>query len=134
MCAVAEWFSIEVIDGSSSGRLWADAHGDELIWLAQGHGATDWHWEHHSWGVVLELELPDELALDAFLGTAGVAAALDATPSPAGALTYRGRGGSSGARQPRRPRPIVGAGAAALPIPEEPEEWRDDVAPVLLLA
>ena len=134
MCGVAEWFSIEVIDGSSSARRWADAHGDELIWLAQAHGATDWHWEHHSWGVVLELELADEPAWDAFLATAGVAAALDAAPSPAGALVYRGRGGSAGARQPRRPRPIVGAGAAALPIPDEPERCHDEVAPVPLLA
>ena len=131
---MAEWFSIEVIDGSSSGRLWADAHGDALIWLAQEHGATDWHSEHHSWGVVLELELPDELAWERYLATTGVRAALDAAPSPAGALTYRGRGGSSGARQPRRPRPIVGAGAAALPVPVEPEQWGEDVAPVLLYA
>jgi hypothetical protein len=47
-----------------------------------------------------------------------VRAALDAVPDPAfGLITYRGRGGSSGARDPRKPKPIVGAGAAALPLP-----------------
>jgi hypothetical protein len=34
-------------------------------------------------------------------------------------MIYPGRGGSSGRTQPRRPRPIQGAGAAELPI--EPE-------------
>jgi hypothetical protein len=48
-----------------------------------------------------------------------VRAALDAVPDPVnGLLIYPGRGGSSGRVQPRRPRPIAGAGAA--PLPEEP--------------
>jgi hypothetical protein len=50
----------------------------------------------------------------------GVRAALDAVPDPLnGLLVYPGRGGSSGRVQPRRPRPVTGAGAATLPI--EPE-------------
>ena len=115
---MAEWFSIEVIDGSYAARLWADAHGDELIWFAQEHGATDWSWHEHTWGVVLELELADEETWERFLESAGVRAALDAVPDPAfGLITYRGRGGSAGARDPRKPKPIVGAGAASLPLP-----------------
>lgn len=125
---VAEWFSIEVLDGDSAASLWADAHGDELVWLAQEHGATDWSWEQHSWGVVLEVELADEAAWARFLTATRVQAALDAVPNPAfGLITYRGRGGSSGARQPRRPRPIIGAGAASLPIPDIFEDVIDDI-------
>ena len=127
---MAEWFSIEVLDGDSAASLWADAHGDELIWLAQEHGATDWSWGRHAWGVVLELELADEVAWERFLAATRVQAALDAVPNPAfGLITYRGRGGSSGARQPRRPRPFAGAGAASLPIPDIFEDVIDDVRP-----
>jgi len=122
-----EWFSIEVIDGSFAAARWAESHGDDLIWLAQDHGATDWHWADHTWGVVLELELPDEVAWEEFLASAGVRAALDAVPDPAfGLITYRGRGGSSGSRQPRKPKPFAGAGAASLPMPL-PDDLVDDL-------
>ena len=47
-------------------------------------------------------------------------AALDAVPDPVtGVLVYRGRGGSSGKRNPRKPRPLIGSGSAALPMPED---------------
>jgi hypothetical protein len=120
---VAEWFSIEVFDGPFAAQHWADAYGDDLVWLAQRHRASDWSWHQLTWGVVLELELPDEAAWEAFLSSPLVRAALDAVPDPvSGLLTYRGRGGSSGTRQPRRPGPIAGAGAAALPLPSEPAQ------------
>src|SRR5689334_9073305 len=139
---MAEWFSIEVIDGSFAARLWADAHGDEVIWLAQEHGATDWSWHEHTWGVVLEIELADEDAWERFLESAGVRAALDAVPDPAfGLITYRGRGGSAGARDPRKPKPIIGAGAAELPSPTwdlfDSDDWLPEPAratPLLLPA
>jgi hypothetical protein len=116
---VAEWFSIEVLDGQFSARSWADSHGDALVWAAQEQGATDWEWHHHSWGVVLEVEFADELVWERFKDLAVVRSAIDAVPNPiAGLLMYRGRGGSSGARQPRKPRPFAGAGAVALPLPD----------------
>ena len=115
---VAEWFSIEVIDGSSSARSWSEKYGDALIYAAQLEGAADWEWRYLSWGVVLEVELPDEAAWEAFREAPAVTAALDAVPDPvSGLILHRGRGGSSGARNPRRPRPLAGAGAAALPVP-----------------
>lgn len=130
---MAEWFSIEVIDGGFAASHWADVHGDALVWAAQEHGATDWDWAHHSWGVVFEVELPDDVAWEAYLTNLAVLAALDAVPDPAfGVITYRGRGGSAGARDPRRPRPMTGAGAAALPLPVEDDEWRE-LRPVALL-
>jgi len=115
---MAEWFSIEVLDGSSSARAWKEAFGDRLVATAHGHGLTDWQWHEFRWGVVLELELPDEFAWERFRDHPAVQAALDAVPDPiAGLLLHRGRGGSSGARQPRRPRPFFGAGAVSLPEP-----------------
>jgi hypothetical protein len=70
--------------------------------------------------VVLELEVPDEAAWEAFRGLPAVAAALDAVPDPvSGLIVYRGRGGSSSRPEPRKPRPLAGSGAAALPLPWE---------------
>lgn len=122
-CTVAEWFSIEVLDGSSPARTWKDAFGDSLVAAAHGEGLSDWVWLELPWGVVLEVELADEFAWERFLANPAVTAALDAVPDPVGGLlVHRGRGGSSGARQPRRPRPFAGAGAVALPVPEHRDE------------
>jgi hypothetical protein len=135
---VPEWFSIEVIDGRTSAGIWADAHGDDLIWAGQELGLSDWSWARHSWGVVLEIELPDELAWEQYLASPAVRAALDAVPDPAfGLITYKGRGGSAGSRNPRKPRPIIGAGAAELPLPDLfdllDEDWRVPEAPRVAL-
>lgn len=112
-----EWFSIEVLDGDGSARLWAEAYGDSIVYTAQLFGASDWSWHEHTWGVVLELELADEETFDALRGE--IAHVLDAVPDPVGGLlVHRGRGGSSGGRLPRRPRPMIGGGAMALPLPE----------------
>lgn len=84
-------------------------------------------------GVVLEVELPDEFAWDILLTAPAVRAALDAMPDPVGGLlVHRGRGGSAGVRWPRRPRPLAGAGAVALPEPVEQE--RSVFAPQTLVA
>ena len=119
------WFSIEVLDGSSSASLWSEAYGDGLIESAFFTGATDWSWHRHEWGVVLELDLADEAAWEAFRALPVVAAALDAVPDPvSGLIEYRGRGGSSSRPEPRKPRPLTGSGAAALPLPWE--LWIED--------
>jgi len=119
MGRVAQWFSIEVFDGGMYAAAgWADAFGDALITDALQHGATNWEWHPHAWGTVLEVEFADEEAWTRFLATLSVQRALDAVPDPVrGLIIYRGRGGSAGGREPRRPRPLIGSGAAALPIP-----------------
>lgn len=117
------WMSIEVIDGVFGAGRWADAHGDALIEAALRHQARDWNWHRHPWGVVFELEFADEADWIRFRGSASVTAALDAVPDPVlGLIIYRGRGGSSGARDPRKPRPLIGAGAAELPLPDLQED------------
>ena len=118
--------SIEVLDGASSASLWAEAHGDALIEAAFTGGATDWGWHRHTWGVVLELCFADEAAWERFRARPAVDAALEAVPDPiSGIIVYRGRGGSAGHGEPRRPRPLIGSGAAALPMPL-PIEWLGD--------
>jgi hypothetical protein len=115
---VGAWYSIEVFDGATSASGWADAYRDVLIETAITHGASDWSWHRHSWGVVFEVSFDAEQAWDGFTGLATIRAALDAVPDPlTGLIVYRGRGGSSGASFPRRPRPMLGSGSAALPLP-----------------
>lgn len=129
---MSEWYSIEVFDGASSAALWSDVHGDALVESALATGARDWSWHRHSWGVVLELEFADDKAWESWRALAGVQAALDAVPDPiSGLIVYRGRGGSSGSTRPRRPRPLRGSGAAALPLPWEFETDGPDLLPTV---
>jgi hypothetical protein len=116
------WWSIEVLDGTSgSARAWQDSHGGFLTEAAITNGAYDWHWHRHTWGVLFEIAFASDERWHVFRDLPAVRAALDATPDPVnGLLIYPGRGGSSGRNQPRRPRPIAGAGAAAMPITETP--------------
>lgn len=117
---MSHWMSIEVIDGASSAALWAEAHGDSLVEAAFLSGATDWSWARHSWGSVLELCFADEGQWERFRSLPAVQAALDLVPDPvSGLIVYRGRGGSSGVSNPRKPRPLIGSGAASLPLPIE---------------
>jgi hypothetical protein len=115
------WMSIEVFDGTtSSASSWAEAWGDRLVENALLSGAVDWNWHRSSWGVIFEVAFSDEGAWERYRDSLGVTVALDAVPDPvSGIIVYRGRGGSSGASKPRRPRPLIGSGAAALPLPEE---------------
>ena len=117
---VPHWMSIEVLDGSSAASLWAHSHGDGLVEAALASGAVDWSWHHHTWGVVLEVAFEDAEAWERFRDLHGVRAALDAVPDPTfGLIISRGRGGSAGTRDPRRPPLLSGSGAAALPLPAE---------------
>lgn len=115
---MSAWFSIEVFDGSTSASVWAEAYRDALMETAVTSGASDWSWHRHTWGVVFEVSFDDEEAWEAYANLPVVRAALDAVPDPVtGLIVYRGRGGSSGAPYPRKPRPLVGSGSAALPLP-----------------
>lgn len=115
---VSSWYSIEVLDGATSASVWADSYGDSLVETALAHGGQDWSRHRHGWGVVFEFSLSDDARWEAFQQSVAVRAALDAVPDPlTGLIVYRGRGGSAGASEPRRPRPLIGSGSAALPIP-----------------
>jgi hypothetical protein len=116
---MAEWWSIEVFHGEiQAASRWKDSYASALTEAAVSTRATDWAWIEHRYGVVFELCFPDDAQWEAFRALPVVRAALDAVPDPVnGLLVYRGRGGGSGARSPRRPRPTAGAGAVELPEP-----------------
>ncbi|MEU4420139.1 hypothetical protein AB0F81_05905 [Actinoplanes sp. NPDC024001] len=115
-----QWWSIEVLDGAQlSAARWQDSYGNVLVEAAITHGAYEWHWHRFTWGVLFEIGFRSEDRWSSYRDLPIVRAALDAVPDPVnGLLIYPGRGGSAGRTEPRRPRPIIGAGAA--PIPEEP--------------
>jgi hypothetical protein len=80
--------------------------------------------------VVLEVAFAEEWRWERCYGLPAVQAALDATRDPVkGLLVHRGRGGSSGTRLPRRPRPLAGAGAVELPEPDPDPFEEDPLAP-----
>jgi hypothetical protein len=125
---VAEWWSIEMSGGDFAVSAWIRAHGEDVIRTALEHGAHEWDWVSRPWGVVLEFSFGDSLAPDggwaSFIDNPLVKAALDAVPDPInGLLLYPGRGGSSPALVPRRPKPAPVAAAAALPEPEASTEY-----------
>ena len=123
---MAYWMSIEVLDGAVSAGQWAETNGDTITEAALGFGAVDWAWHRHSWGVVFEVAFDDEAAWERFRASDVLNWALDRVPDPvSGLIISRGRGGSSGIRQPRKPKPFAGAGAAALPLPFDPFELED---------
>ena len=127
---MAHEMSIEVLDGAFSASVWEHAHGDALVQAALRHGLTDWEWHRLRWGVVLELSFVDEQAWERFRADPAVVAALEAVPNRvSGLMIYRGFGGSSGRAQPRRPRPLSGAGAAALPLPDDDWFFAEATAP-----
>lgn len=118
------WMSIEVFDGgSSTAASWAEAWGDALVEAALASRAVDWSWQRSSFGTIFEVAFTDAEDWERYRDSLTVQAALDAVPDPlSGLIVYRGRGGSAAKRSPRKPRPLQGAGAAALPLPLD-EEW-----------
>lgn len=113
-----EFWTIEVLDGAFPAASWRRAYGERLVEAALTHGAQEWNWVARKWGVIFELAFRDEADWLRFRGTPAVQAALDGAPDPVnGLLIYAGRGGSSGAGVPRRPRPAPRSGAAARPEP-----------------
>jgi hypothetical protein len=128
-----EWWSIEVLNGPGSAARWKDAHGRALVEAALTNGAVDWAWQELRWGVVLEVAFEDEERWERFYGLPAVRAALDAVPDPvSGLAVHPGRGGSSGARLPRTPRPLAGAGAVELPEPEPDPVEEPPVEPAFI--
>ena len=113
------WLTVEVVDGGTPAAAWARAWHDRLVEAAVTAGAVFWDEQEHRWGVVAEFAFADERRRDAFRRSAALLAALDAAPDPVnGVMVYPHRGGGAGIRQPRRPAPVRGAGAAALPVPD----------------
>lgn len=117
---MAEWWSIEVLHGEFSAFQWQQSYDSELIEAALTNGALDGTWHAGEWGVAFEVCFNSADEWEAFRDLPVVRAALDAVPDPVnGLLIYRGRGGTSASRQPRRPRPAPSASSLALPEPAD---------------
>jgi hypothetical protein len=115
------WWSVEVLDGPDAPAWhWREGHERALTEAAITHGAYDWQWHRHTWGVLFEVAFASDERWQLYRDLPAVQAALDAVPDPVnGLIVYPGRGGSTGSRRPRRPVPTAGGGAAELP--QEPE-------------
>ena len=126
------WLTVEVFDGDRpvaglTAAGWARAWHDRVVEAAVTGGAVFWDEHEHAWGVVLEFCFAEEHLRDAFRDGLPRRGALAAVPDRiAGVLVYPHRGGGTGVRQPRRPRPPALGGAAALP---EPDPDADRVLP-----
>jgi hypothetical protein len=135
---MAMWMSIEVFDGEFyPAASWTEAFGDSVVEAALSGGATDWNWHPTSWGVVFEVAFEDEDAWDRFRASLAVRVALESVPNPVnGVLVYKGRGGSAGTTKGRKPRPLIGSGSAALPLPIEQEffDFSLGIEPLRLLS
>ncbi|MET0419565.1 MAG: hypothetical protein ABW022_26420 [Actinoplanes sp.] len=114
------WWSIEVLDGPArSARSWRDELGSALIEAAITHGAYEWEWHTHTWGVHLDIAFASDDRWQSFRVLPLVTAALDAVPDPVrGLFIHPGRGGRARPRHPPRPLPIAGAGAPPQPTSE----------------
>lgn len=120
LLGMAFWLTIEVQNGDIPADGWRRAHGEAIIEAAVTNGARYWEWHSPRWGAILEVEFGDEQARNAFRELPAITAALDAVPDPIfGLLVYPGRGGGSGAGEPRRPRPAPIAGAAEVVEPRD---------------
>lgn len=121
--------SIEILDGEFSADSWQSAYGDRITSTAVEHGAVEWRWLDRSWGLVCEIAFAREREYDRWRCIPGVVAAFDAVPDPvAGLIFHRGWGGTSGSGEPRRPRPLAGAGAAEVASDDVLDRAADAVA------
>lgn len=119
---MTQWWSIEVFHGDRlPASRWKDSYQDALTEAAVTSGALYWDWHEFSYGVIFEVCFASEDQWDAFRGLPVVRGALDSVPDPNGLLIYRGRGGASGGRSPRKPKPAPGAASLEL---EEPRATR----------
>jgi hypothetical protein len=120
---MAEWWSIEVFSGDRlPASSWRYAYEDEITEAAITHGAMYYEWHDTEYGVIFEVLFREDREMESFCELPAVRAALDGVPDPVnGLLIYRGRGGTSGGRKPRKPKPAPDAAALEL---EEPKEER----------
>ena len=115
------WWSIEVLDGAFAASIWMETQGDRIAEQAIMDGALDWQWHTHHMGVVFEVAFRDSESWEKFLDSFAMRLALDVVPDPSAVLIYQGRG-TAGSIGPRKPKPLIGSGAASLALPVSLDE------------
>ncbi len=112
--------AIEILDGAFPASSWQRAWGDSVTNAAMSWSGLDWDWRSFSWGLLLMIAFPSEAEYEQWRQVPAVIAALDAVPDPVNGLVFhRGWGGTSGSGEPRRGKPMAGAGGAEVPVPED---------------
>jgi hypothetical protein len=126
------WLTVAVIDNIPtddaprvSARLWWENQGMRMVGAAVQFSAQDFKITFRSWGVVFEVCFANDLLADAFRDSAAMQSVMEQLGSLRVEVTSGRGGGTTRSRLPRRPRPLLGSGAAELPLPlEEYEEIR----------
>jgi len=112
--------AVEILDAQFSADSWRRAWGDALTTSAMSWSGLDWEWRHRTWGLIFLVAFPSQAEYDEWRKMPVVIAALDAVPDPVnGVVFHRGWGGTSGSGEPRRGKPLAGAGGAEIPEPIE---------------
>lgn len=123
--------AIEIHDAAFPASSWQRAYGDALTKAAMGWSGLDWEWRSFRWGLLFLVAFPSEEEFEQWREMPAVIAALDAVPDPVSGLVFhRGWGGTSGTGEPRRGKPLAGAGGAEVPRPVE-QALDDAVAQVV---
>lgn len=118
--AVLEPFDLDLADpAQQSAHQWWASVSDQLISAAFQHSALDYEVTLKTWGVVFDVGFgTDELA-EAFRNGEAMGSAMDQLGPLRLEVTSGRGGGTASVRVPRRDRPLLGSGAAALPLPEQ---------------
>ncbi len=124
------WLTLAVIepievddDARPSAFAWWETVSEQIISAAFQFSALDFSITVRSWGVVFEVAFVAESYADAFRDGAAMRSAIDQLGILRLEVTSGRGGGTAGARLPRRPRPILGSGAAELPLPDPDVDW-----------
>ena len=122
------WLTVCVLDDIPtddrervSAAAWWDAVGNQIVGAALHDGAQDFGVTMRSWGVIFEVAFANDDLAERFRESASMRAAIEQLGPLRLEVTSGRGGGTSGARLTRRPRPLLGSGAASLPLPEP--EW-----------
>jgi hypothetical protein len=117
--AVFEPFDLDLTDRSQrSAHQWWASVGDQLISSAFQFSAHDYEVTSKSWGVVFEVGFGSDAHAEAFRHGAAMRSAIDQLGPLRLEVTSGRGGGTSSDRVPRRGRPLLGSGAAAIPPPQ----------------
>jgi hypothetical protein len=118
------WLTVAVIDDIPtndkprvSARFWWENLGTRIVGAALQFSPQDFEVTFRSWGVVFEVSFANESLADAFRWSPAMHSVMEQLGSLRVEVTSGRGGGTTRARLPRRPRPLLGSGAAELPIP-----------------